>query len=328
MASVAVSEPVAPAKKILVFGATGVIGRFIIAALVNAKSNFERVGFFTSRDTWYSKGNFVDTLEKNGVESIIGDINDDAQVSKAYEGYDTVVSALGRDVIEKQIDLIRLAESSSTITRFIPSEYGTDIEYNASSANEKPHQKKLQVRAYIKSSVSRLRYTYLVTGPFADLYVSNRPKMPEAGTFDVVNMKATLLGDGNGKTSLTTMADVGRLLVAVLLHPEVSDNRALKVNSYTTTPHELLAEFERQMETKWEVSYTSLPELKAHEQAAWRDGKPAATGYTLRRIWTEGGTLYDQTDNAVLGKNKMDTVEMTVQHEITSWANAIHAIKT
>ncbi|KAI1641120.1 isoflavone reductase family protein [Biscogniauxia mediterranea] len=327
MASAAVPDSVPRGKKILVFGATGVIGKFITGALVNAKSNFDRVGIFTSRNTIVTKAPFIETLKKNGVEIIVGDVNDDAQVLKAYAGYDTVVSAVGRNAIEKQIDLIRLAESSSTITRFIPSEYGTDIEYNASSATEKPHQKKLQVRAYIKSSVSKLRYTYLVTGPFADLYVGRTRHESQAGTFDVVNMKATLLGDGDGKISLTTMADVGRLLVAVLLHPETSDNRALKVNSYTTTPHEILAEFERQMETKWEVSYTPLDELKAHEQRAWEEGKPYATLYTLRRIWTEGGTLYDQTDNAALEKNKMDTVEMSVQHEITSWASAIHAIK-
>ncbi|CAJ2513160.1 Uu.00g012790.m01.CDS01 [Anthostomella pinea] len=307
---------VPPAKKILVFGATGVIGKVITAALINAKAEFARIGIFTSEATFAGKAALIDAICEGGVDVIVGDVNNDAQVLNAYQAFDTVVSAVGRNAIDKQMNLIRLAESSSTITRFIPSEYGTDIEYNASSAEERPHQKKLQVRAYIWSSVSRMRYTYLVTGPFADMYMGPMAHEPRAGTFDVVNRKATLLGDGTGKISLTTMADVGRLLIAVLLHPEASDNRALKVSSYTTTPNEILAEFERQTGSKWDVSYTPLGDLRGLENNAWQEGSPVATVFTLRRIWTEGSTLYEKTDNAALGMAKMDTLEMSVQETI------------
>ncbi|KAI1080824.1 isoflavone reductase family protein [Whalleya microplaca] len=310
------SESIAPAKKILVLGATGVIGKVVTSALLNAKSHFERIGIFTSEETAAHKTQLLDSFRDRGADVIVGDINDHSLVLKAYEGFDTVVSAVGRNAIEKQIDLIQLAESCNTITRFIPSEYGTDIEYDGSSSNEKPHQKKLKVRAYIKSSVSELRYTYLVTGPFADLYMGNMANEPRVGSFDVENKRAQILGDGKGQISLTTMADVGRLLVAVLLHPEASDNRAIKVNSFTTTPNEILAEFERQTELKWDTSYTSLTDLKAYEEAAWQEGNPIATVYTLRRIWSEGKTLYDRTDNAALGMNKMDTLEMSVQEAI------------
>ncbi|KAI1105601.1 isoflavone reductase family protein [Jackrogersella minutella] len=307
---------VAPAKKVLVLGATGVIGKVITSALINAKSNFEALRIFTSEATVARKSQLIDSFKTADVDVFVGDINNDNHVLEAYEGFDTVVSAVGRNAIDKQADLIRLAEISNTVTRFIPSEYGTDIEYNDSSAKEKPHQKKLAVRDYIKSSVKKVRYTYLVTGPFADLYMGNMANEPQMGSFDVGGKKATLLGDGNGKVSLTTMADVGRLLVAVLLHPEASDNRAIKANSYTTTPNEIFAEFERQTGSKWDVSYTSLTDLKILEQAAWESGNPLASLYSLRRIWTEGSTLYRQTDNAALGLSKMDTLEMSVQEAI------------
>ncbi|KAH9903916.1 isoflavone reductase family protein [Xylariomycetidae sp. FL2044] len=314
----AASGLVPPAKRILIIGATGLIGKFITTALIKARSNFDRIGILTSETTLASKSELIGKFRRDGVEIFAGDIDDDDQVLKAYDGFDTVVSAVGRNAIDKQINLVRLAESFKTITRFIPSEYGTDIEYNDSSAHETPHQKKLKVRAYIKSSASRLRFTYLVTGPFADFYLGNNVSQPQIGSFDPRNSKATLLGDGNGQISLTTMEDVGRLLVAVLLHPEVSDNRILKVNSYTTTPHEILAEFERQTGSKWDVSYTSMRDLKRYEQAAWQDGNPLAAGYTLKRIWTEGGTLYERTDNADLGMKSMDTLEMSVQQAVWS----------
>lgn len=112
---------------------------------------------------------------------------------------------MGRNVIAEQINLIKLAEQSPSINRFFPSEYGTDIKYGPQSANEKPHQLKLKVRAYLESdAIKRLEYTYLVTGPYADLYIA-KSFGDEAGTFDVKAKRASLLGDGNGKISLTTM---------------------------------------------------------------------------------------------------------------------------
>lgn len=41
-----------------------------------------------------------------------------------------------------------------------------------------------------------------------------------------------------------------------------------------------------------------------------------ATGYTLRRIWTEGGTLYSQRDNEDIGVERTDTLESMVSELI------------
>lgn len=104
------------------------------------------------------------------------------------------------------MNLIQWAEESSfNIKRFFPSEYGTDVEYNSLSASEKPHQAKLRVRKYIKSHIKRLEYTYLVTGPYADLYLGKFSQNTKVGSFDVVEKKATLLGSGDEPISLTTM---------------------------------------------------------------------------------------------------------------------------
>ncbi|EMR66247.1 putative isoflavone reductase family protein [Eutypa lata UCREL1] len=231
--------------------------------------------------------------------------------------FDTVASAVGRFAIDKQVDLIALAERTSNIIRFIPSEYGTDVAYNETSAQEKPHQKKLKVRAFLESdAVRRLKYTYIVTGPISDLYAGSMAAEPQLGSFDMAKKEATLLGDGKGPVGLTTMADVGRLLVAVLKHPQHCDGKAVKVNSFRATPEEILAEFERQTEVKWKVNYTPLEELRTLEEKAWETGNPLASIYTLRRIWTEGSTLYDTMDNEAIGMKKMDTLEMVVQEAV------------
>jgi NmrA-like family protein len=194
-------------KKILVFGATGTIGKFITEALVDAGGSFSRLAVFTSVNTIETKAAYIQSLKQRGVEVIAGDINNDNDILAAYEGFDTIVSAVGRNAIDHQIDLIRLAESTTNIKRFFPSEYGTDIEFGPKSPHEKPHQLKLKVRAYLKNEVKRLKYTYLVTGPYADMYIEKSRGDPKAGSFDVRAKKAVLLGSGDEKIALTTMAE-------------------------------------------------------------------------------------------------------------------------
>ena len=220
---------------------------------------------------------------------------------------------------------MKWADSTSNVRRFFPSEYGTDIEYNASSANEKPHQQKLKVRKFISEEVKNLEVTYLVTGPYSDLFLGKTiPGNEKVGTFDVKSKKAVALGDGNGKVSFTTMKDVGVLLVAALLHPPGPEEaeqqkgrpRTLKVNSFTTTPLEIVKEFEKQTGEKWDIEYTSLDDVRKEEKERWEKGDPLATLWTLRRIWGEGGTLYEQRDNEKLGEPTMEALKEQVAKSI------------
>lgn len=93
---------------------------------------------------------------------------------------------------------------------FFPSEYGTDIAYSPASIHEKPHQQKLKVRAVLENEISRddLDYSYVVTGPFAEMYLHFTPGLEEAGGWDVKSRKAVLLGaKGEERVSLTTMEE-------------------------------------------------------------------------------------------------------------------------
>lgn len=126
--------------------------------------------------------------------------------SSRNTGIDTVISALGRTAIAPQVALIRLAESHPSVKRFIPSEYGTDIKFGPASASEKPHQEKLKVRAFLENTKT-LDYTYVVTGPFADGYLSSRVNEPLVGSWDVESRTAVLLGTGKEKIALTTMRE-------------------------------------------------------------------------------------------------------------------------
>lgn len=108
---------------------------------------------------------------------------------------------------------------------------------------------------------------------------------------------------------------MGKFVVAALKSPEASLGKALKVQSFVVTPNEVLAEYERQTGSQWEVTKTPLDEIRKFEAKLWEEGNPRATLVTLRRIWAEGGTLYAQNDNSALGltPDKLDSLEVAVQ---------------
>jgi len=313
----------APLQNILIVGATGLIGKHITKAIVNSKSSFNKVSVLTSPATLTNKAAEIGALKSAGVEILTGDLANEEDVRKAFEGINAVVSCVGRGALPTQLLLIKIASTIPGLTRFFPSEYGTDIKHNTDkSPNEKPHQLKLKVRASLEevSTQTGLEYTYVVTGPYPEFFIL-KSSPEEAGSFDAQAKKAVLLGDGTGKISFTNMDDVGKLVAGALLHPEASANKALIVNSFTATPLEILQTYERLTGGQpWAVSYTSLEQLKEIEQKAWAEGNPVATIFTLKRIWTEGGTLYPgrepQRDNGLIGEPEMITLEGQVKELI------------
>ncbi|RDW56791.1 hypothetical protein BP5796_12858 [Coleophoma crateriformis] len=308
-------------ENLLLFGATGSIGAFILDKLIENKKHFGSIAIFTSPGTIEKKADKIQQLKANGIKVISGDVRNPNEVTNAFEGVDTVISAIGRNVITEQINWIHLADQVSSVERFFPSEFGTDIEYGPESAHEIPNQQKLKVRAALKEATN-LHYTYVVTGPYAQAeipaFLGALPSAPEIGSFNVMTKTAVLIGDGTAKISLTTPSDVGKLVVQALLHPDVSRNRALKVNSFTTTPKEILEEFEKQLGETWTVKYTSFDELRRLETNAWNNKHPMAPIFTLRRIWSEGGTLYDKRDNALIDGEDMETLADAVKAAIST----------
>ncbi len=109
------------------------------------------------------------------------------------------------------------------------------------------------------------------------------------------------------------MFSVAKFLVGALKHPDVSRNKVLKVRSFTATPNEILAEYEKQTGgQKWQVSYVPEADFRRFEQKAYADGSPLAHLFTLRRIWAQGKTLYDHYDNEALGHTDTESLSQAV----------------
>lgn len=196
------------ASKILIFGGTGTIGRYITTALLRAKPSFQQLVLFTSPSSAKEKAQQLDKWKSEGLSVIVGDLTSEADVRAAYAGVDTVISAVGRGGLQHQINLLRWAEASDSVQWFLPSEFGTDIEHNTDkSPHERPHQLKLQVRRFVRENVKRIKVTYVVTGPYFDMWVDTAPGAETAGGFVAEKKRAYVIEDGNGKVGFCTMSE-------------------------------------------------------------------------------------------------------------------------
>lgn len=103
------------------------------------------------------------------------------------------------------------------------------------------------------------------------------------------------------------------VVLSSLLTPDASANATLRVSSADAKPADFLSALERIEGRSFKVSYTPMDEFKALENAAWDKSDPAATVYTLSRIWYDGQSdftrkpqaLYLQTDGKEVEKPEL-----------------------
>ena len=73
-------------KSILLFGATGTIGTYILEAIISARSQFDRVAIFTSANTAETKKAHLAKLKEQGVQIIVGNLEDEQDVEAITRG--------------------------------------------------------------------------------------------------------------------------------------------------------------------------------------------------------------------------------------------------
>lgn len=74
------------APKILIIGATGAIGLPITEKIIAANSSFDRIAILTSLNTFNTKKDLIKSFTDRGVDVLVGDIESETEVKKAYEG--------------------------------------------------------------------------------------------------------------------------------------------------------------------------------------------------------------------------------------------------
>uniref|UniRef100_A0A0D9UVU2 NmrA-like domain-containing protein n=1 Tax=Leersia perrieri TaxID=77586 RepID=A0A0D9UVU2_9ORYZ len=238
-------------SRILVVGATGYIGKHVVAAAA-------RLGHPTTalvRDLSPSdqaKSQLLQSLRDAGVNLLHGDLYDHASLLAAVRDADVVISTLGALQIADQTKLIAAIKEAGNVSRFIPSEFGLDPDHTGAV---EPVKSIFAGKAAVRRAVEEagIPYTYVVSNYFAgySLPVLGQ-NLPPAPPVD----RVVILGDGKTKVVFVEEDDIGTLTVRAAVDPR-AENKAVHIRpaANTVSHEELIAVWEKKTGKKLERVY-------------------------------------------------------------------------
>ncbi|PYH41093.1 aromatic alcohol reductase [Aspergillus saccharolyticus JOP 1030-1] len=250
-------------QKVAIFGASGNFGTPITAALQDA--NFT-ITIITRPESTAVFPRDLPILRTPYTLS---------HLTTALHGQDAVICVVGPGGVPAQATMIEAAEAAG-VQRFIVNDFGWGPESNSFpefKAIAAQRRGGWEVARRKAEGNSRFTFTGITTGNPIDWAMKRFPMMG----FDVANGSATIYDSGTEQFTGTTLAGIGQAVVGVLLHPQETANRFVKVLSIRTCQNELLEAFQRATGHTWTVQRDTTQRLvasgKRHFQAgvgSWR----------------------------------------------------------
>ncbi|XP_020098160.1 isoflavone reductase-like protein isoform X2 [Ananas comosus] len=105
-------------SKILVIGATGMIGRFLVSASIKAGHPTFMLVRTNTVATDHDKAKLVEDFKSRGVVVVTGDVHDHGSLVGAFKQVDVVISAVGhkfREQLADQIKIIRAIKEAGNV---------------------------------------------------------------------------------------------------------------------------------------------------------------------------------------------------------------------
>ncbi|KAK4182662.1 hypothetical protein QBC35DRAFT_518708 [Podospora australis] len=168
---------------------------------------------------------------------------------------------------DAQLRLIRAAERSASVKRFVPSEF--NVEYDVGDDVLPYPEKKYHILARRElAKTTSLEYAYVYPGMFMDYF--GLPKVPSTLRplcffVDPEAGEAVLPGDGEARMSMTFTTDAARYLALALELDEWPANYILSTVASTVSLNELVSLIEKSLGRKLRVRYQPVENLLKHE---------------------------------------------------------------
>ncbi|GKU95043.1 hypothetical protein SLEP1_g8452 [Rubroshorea leprosula] len=225
----------------LIIGSTGFIGLFVAEACIDSG----RPTYILVRDGPMSpsKAATAKVLQDKGATIVHGTINDREFTEKLMREHkiEVVISAIGGDSILDQLHLIDAIKNVGTIKRFLPSEFGHDIDRaDPVEPGLTMYNQKRKIRRYIEDE--GIPYTYICCNSVAawPYHDNTHPAdvLPPLDHFQIY-------GDGSVKAYFVAGSDIGKFTIKT-----IDDDRTINKSVHFRPPTNLLSINE--MASLWE----------------------------------------------------------------------------
>lgn len=277
-------------KNVLLVGASGDLGQHIFAGLrVDPTFNVTVLSRIDSISTFPSD-----------VKVLKVDYSNFNALVEALVGQDVVISAVGGEGLTSHFDLtLVVAALQAGVKWFIPSEFVSDITHPFYSSLPFVASK-VATMELLKKNQSRIAHTFITTGIFLDWGLDNGFL-----GFDISNRTVILYDDGKNLFSGTTLPSIVKAVVAILHHPELTQNKRIYVADATLTQQQALALFEKYTGSNWTVRHVSTEDSlkKGADAFAKGDRREGIHAYLMAVIYNgQGAAQFDgKTSNHALG---------------------------
>ncbi len=276
-------------KNITLIGATGNVGAVALEKLAASKHNLQVLRRLGSKSTFPASIKVVD-VDFASLEAL----------TSALKGQEVVISTLPAEVAALQVKIIDAAIAAG-VSRFLPTEYGCDIE-NAQARQIAIFGEKVKIEDYIKEKAAAglISYTFVYTGAFLDWGIQHQ------FILGVADYKTRLLDDGKAVFSTTNVETIGRAFVAIAEHLDETKNRAVFLEDLKISQERLLALAKQAAPEKpWEVSNVKLDDLVKVAGEGLAKGVftfDNIAPFLYRALLTPGfGGNFEKSDNELLG---------------------------
>ncbi|KAK9934820.1 hypothetical protein M0R45_021949 [Rubus argutus] len=220
----------AKSSRVLVIGATGFIGKFVAEASLD--SGLPTYVLLRPGPSRPSKSDTIKSLKDKGAIILHGVISDKPLMEKLLREHEIeiVISAVGGATILDQITLVDAISAVGTIKRFLPSEFGHDVDRtDPVEPGLTMYLEKRKVRRWIEKC--GVPYTYICCNSIASWpYHDNKHPSEVVPPLD----QFQIYGDGTVKAYFVDGPDIGKFTMMT-----VDDIRSLNKNVHFRPPSNL-----------------------------------------------------------------------------------------
>nr|AHA90809.1 propenylphenol synthase 1 [Piper regnellii] len=207
-------------SRILIFGASGYLGKYMVRT--SMAMGHPTLVFVRPIDASAppSKLEVIEEFESMGVKVFQGDLSDHGKLVSVIKQADVVISVLASPQHLDQIKIIDAIKEAGNIKRFVPSEYGHEVDRMTALP---PFQALLDNKKKIRRATEAqgIPHTYVVANALAAYFVDYllHPRDQER---DAV----TIFGDGTAYAVLNYEEDVASYTIMAATDPRV-ENRVI-----------------------------------------------------------------------------------------------------
>ncbi|PSN75101.1 isoflavone reductase [Corynespora cassiicola Philippines] len=221
------------------------------------------------------------------VRLIRADYSSGASLTAAIQGQDVVITMVGGAVVGDQNPLIDAAVAAG-VKRFLPSEFGPDTLQPGTHKIIPSLPAKVQTVNYLREKEPNMEWTSIITGGWLDwgLKGGHYP-------FDFRSRTATIIDGGETTFTTTTLSKVGKAILAVLEHAEMTRNKYVYVSSFNINQIELLRALEKVDGRKWDIRHETSEELIKKGKEIISKGDYAGTGSLVKALMFGNSGLGD-----------------------------------